>query len=449
MTMEHGAIRTRALVERMAAVAEPFTSIEAAELGSLRARIGQARVVLLGEASHGTSEFYEMRARVTRELILHEGFSAIALEADWPDAARIDHYVRDLEHAPPQWKTFARFPTWMWRNSEFRALVDWLRAHNATRPHDARVGVYGLDLYSMYSSIEAVLDYLERVDPDTARVARERYGCLEPWEANESAYGHAALTGRYRTCEPDVLAMLAALMDRRWEYMRQGEDGERFLDALQNARVVANAERYYRAMYYGSADSWNLRDRHMFDTLQAVLAARGAGARAVVWAHNSHIGDASATGMAARGEYNVGQLCRAVFGDRAYHIGFGTHTGTVAAASAWNGPMERKQVRPSHEASYERLCHDTGIPAFLLPLRTARPGDDQGVAALRMALMEPRLERMIGVIYRPETEMASHYVNAILPRQFDEYIWFDETGAVAPLDTITLEGVPDTYPFAL
>ena len=444
---ELSAAAPASLPERIAAVAEPFSSIDDADLGRLRARIGQAQVVLLGEASHGTAEFYRMRARITRELILHEGFTAVTLEADWPDAARIDHYVRDFEHAPPEWKTFSRFPTWMWRNSEFRELVDWLRAHNATLPPAQRVSVHGLDLYSMYSSIGAVLDYLDQVDPDTAQVARARYGCLDPWQANESAYGHAALTGRHRTCEPDVLAMLAELLDRRWEYMRR--DGERFIDALQNARVIANAERYYRAMYYGTADSWNLRDRHMFDTLQAVLAARGAGARAVVWAHNSHIGDASATGMAARGEYNIGQLCREELGDRSYHIGFGTHTGVVAAASAWGGPMERKRVRPSHEHSYERLCHDTGIPAFRLPLRAAPGQADQRLADLREALMEQRLERMIGVIYRPETEMASHYVNAALPQQFDEYIWFDETSAVSPLDTVTLQGVPDTYPFAL
>jgi protein-L-isoaspartate(D-aspartate) O-methyltransferase len=219
-------------------------------------------------------------------------------------------------------------------------------------------------------------------------------------------------------------------------------DSERAFDAERNAQLVARAEEYYRTMYYGSALSWNLRDQHMFDTLEAVLHHRGEHARAVLWAHNSHLGDAAWTEMAARGEYNVGQLLRSRYGEDSYLIGFGTDHGTVAAATEWDGPMEIKQVRPAHERSYERLCHETGVESFLLPLRGAE-------LPLRRELMTERLERAIGVIYRPETELLSHYFGAILPRQFDEWIWFDETRAIEPLAVEARQGMPQTYPFAV
>jgi protein-L-isoaspartate(D-aspartate) O-methyltransferase len=380
-----------------------------------------------------------MRERITRALIEQKGFDIVAVEADWPDAARIDHYVRDLRARPSEWRTFSRFPTWMWRNQEVREFVDWLRAHNTGRPDAERVGFYGLDLYSMYTSIHEVLRYLDDVDPGSARVARARYGCLTPWQSDPATYGHAALTGRYRDCEDEVAAMLSDLLDKRMSYTMN--DGERFMQAVQNARLVVNAERYYRIMYYGSPESWNLRDSHMFETLEMLLSFRGKRSRAVVWAHNSHLGDARATAMAARGEHNVGQLCRQKFGQGAYLIGMGTHAGTVAAASDWDGPMEIKSVRPSHERSYERLCHDSALTAFTLPMRPR--------TEVRERLSAPRLERAIGVIYRPETELASHYFEAVLPRQFDEYIWFDRTSAVTPLDSVLLHGVPDTYPFGL
>jgi protein-L-isoaspartate(D-aspartate) O-methyltransferase len=218
-------------------------------------------------------------------------------------------------------------------------------------------------------------------------------------------------------------------------------DGDRYFDAVQNARIVEQAERYYRLMYYGGPVSWNHRDTHMFDTLQRVLEERGPDSRAVVWAHNSHVGNAAATELGARGEINVGELCRRHFGDAAYAIGFGTDHGTVAAASDWNAPMEIKTVRPAHEESYERICHDSAVGRFFLALR--------GQGDVRRALMEPRLERAIGVIYRPETEMASHYFAAHLPRQFDEYTWFDETTSVRPLASAELSGMPETYPFGL
>jgi protein-L-isoaspartate(D-aspartate) O-methyltransferase len=429
----------RTLARLLADSCEPFDDIESAALGPLFERIGDARVVLLGEATHGTSEFYRMRARITRELVERKGFTIVAAEADWPDAARIDHYVRDLEHPAPDWIAFTRFPTWMWRNHEIRALVDWLRDHNQGLTAERRVGFYGLDLYSLHTSIDAVLTYLDDVDPQTAAVARHRYGCLTPWESDPATYGYATLTERYRSCEADVVRMLQELLGGRLRYL--GADGERYFDAVQNARLVTQAERYYRLMYYGGPKSWNLRDTHMFETLTRVLQARGGGSKAVVWAHNSHLGDAKATEMSARGEINIGQLCREEFGSAVYSVGFGTDRGTVAAASDWGAAMEIKQVRPSDPRSYEQLCHTTGIPNFLLGLRP------QG--ELRDGLMESRLERAIGVIYRPETELASHYFAAHLPRQFDEYIWFDESRAVRPLKSQEVTGLPDTYPFGL
>ena len=419
--------------------AEPFEDLEREPLDALMGRIGDARLVLIGEASHGTSEFYRMRARITKELIQRKNFKFVAVEADWPDAARIDHYVRDLDRPAAEWEAFARFPRWMWRNEEVHAFVEWLRDYNTgIDDPELRVGFHGIDLYSLYGSIGAVLDYLDDVDPDAARIARHRYGCLTPWEGDPATYGAAAMSRSYQGCEEQVAAMLRDLLERRLEYLRR--DGQRWFDAVQNARLVQNAEQYYRVMYHGSVASWNLRDQHMFDTLKALMDHWGEGARGVVWAHNSHLGNAAFTEMGARGEHNVGQLARQVYGQDAYLIGFGTHTGTVAAAHDWDGDMEVMRVRPSHEDSYERASHEAELPRFLLPLRPS---------GAREALMKPRLERAIGVIYRPTTELMSHYFQAVLPRQFDEWIWFDETRAVTPLSTEELEGVPETYPFGV
>jgi protein-L-isoaspartate(D-aspartate) O-methyltransferase len=429
------------IVDAIVASAEPFDSIASVKLDALLERIGDAKIVLLGEASHGTAEFYRMRERISQELIMRKGFRFIAIEGDWPDVARLDHYVRHFDYPPSEWTTFARFPAWMWRNAEMRSFVDWLHRHNEMLAPQERIAIYGLDLYSLYTSIELVLKYLSEVDPHSARIARQRYGCLTPWQVDPVTYGHAALSGAYRTCEKEVVGMLEDILHKRTRYAAR--DGERFLDAVQNARLVADAERYYRVMYYGSRASWNLRDTHMFETLKTLLDFHSAESKAIVWAHNSHIGDAAATEMSARGEYNVGHLCRTEFGDRAYCVGFGTHSGTVAAASEWDGPMEIKTVRPSIDQSYERLFHETGRPRFILPLNR------HSATQLRDKLMKPRLERAIGVIYRPETELASHYFQAVLPVQFDEYIWFDETRAVTPFKTLELEGLPDTYPFGL
>jgi erythromycin esterase-like protein len=419
--------------------AEALPDFEDADFGRLFDRFDSRRVVLLGEASHGTSEFYRARAAITRHLIAEHGFAIVAVEADWPDAAAIDRYVR---HRPPRAgdePPFQRFPTWMWRNTDVAAFIEWMRGHNeGAADRERRAGFYGLDMYNMNGSIAAVLEYLDKVDPEAAAVARERYGCLTPWRKEPSTYGRAAFGAGYGKCEKAVVEQCRDLLSKRLEYA--AGDADTFLDAAQNARLVTAAERYYRIMYYGGAESWNLRDTHMFETLEHLLDSRGPRSKAVVWAHNSHIGDARHTEMGwAQGELNIGQLCRQRFGDEAALIGFGTDTGTVAAATDWDGDMEVKRVRPSHGDSYERLCHEAGKRRFLLDLSRHEP--------LRSHLLEPRLERFIGVIYRPETELMSHYAEASLPGQFDAYVWFDETSAVTPLGPEhARRGVPDTYP---
>jgi protein-L-isoaspartate(D-aspartate) O-methyltransferase len=435
------AIETRALPTLLRECAEPIEAIESADLGALLDRIRGATVVLIGEASHGTSEFYRMRARITQALIREAGFTLVAIEADWPDASRVDRYVRHLPPRPEAEAAFTRFPTWMWRNQETAQFADWLYDHNRGLAPPDRASFHGLDLYSMYGSIQAVLRYLEHVDPEAAREGRYLYGCLDPWAGEPAAYGRLAVSGRYRSCEAPVLAMLQRLLARRMEV---GEaDGELRFEAERNAALVAAAERYYRTMYYGRAGSWNLRDTHMHETLQSLLAFRGAGTKAVVWAHNSHVGNAAFTEMGRRGELNIGRLCRDEYGDAAILIGFGTDHGTVAAASDWDAPMELQRVRPAMEGSYEALCHASGLPAFSLALRS--PKRDE----LRAELEPDLLERAIGVIYRPQTERASHYFEASLPHQFDEYIWLDETSAVTPLPTLQTPGLPETWPFGL
>lgn len=431
----------RALPDMIASAAEPLPDFDDPTFGELFDRFADRRVVLLGEASHGTSEFYKARAAITRRLVELHGFTIVAVEADWPDAAAIDRYVRHRQPRVGAITPFQRFPTWMWRNTDVATFIEWMRRHNEKLEPSTQAGFYGLDIYNLSGSIAAVLDYLDRVDPRAAKIARERYGCLTPWQNEPSTYGRAVLTAGYRKCEKAVLEQCRDLLAKQLEYAQS--DGADFLDASQNARLIAAAERYYRIMYYGGAESWNLRDTHMFDTLEHLLDAGGPNSRAIVWAHNSHIGDARHTEMGVvRDERNIGQLCRERFGDVAALIGMGTHSGTVAAASDWDGEMGVKQVRASHADSYERLCHDSLVPRFLLDL-----GRD---TTLRERLLERRLERFIGVIYRPETELRSHYADVSLPQQFDAFLWFDKTAAVTLLGPEHVRtGVPDTYPFGL
>ena len=422
--------------------AEPLPDPDDPDFGAAFDRYGTARVVLLGEASHGTSEFYRARAAITRRLIEAHGFNIVAVEADWPDAAVLDRRARGVAVRRRNQPAFSRFPTWMWRNREVDDFIAWLRGHNADLPMEQRVRFNGLDIYSMFTSIAEVLAYLDAHDPGIAERARRRYGCLAPWANEPAAYGRAALSRGHALCEEAVTRVLIDLLTKELSQARR--DGDSFFDAVQNARIVAGAERYYRVMYYGSAESWNLRDAHMFQTLKQVMDHVGPEARAVVWAHNSHIGDARVTDMgASRGELNIGQLCREEWGSEAALIGFGTHSGTVACASDWDGPMEVKAVRPSRPDSHEAICHAAEGPRFLLDLR---PGINE---ALRAVMSEPRLERYIGVIYRPETERWSHYSHAILSDQYDGYVWFDRTQAVVPLPVEPLHGGKDTFPTGL
>ncbi|APG86017.1 protein-L-isoaspartate O-methyltransferase [Sinorhizobium americanum CCGM7] len=433
--------RTRTLPKLIAEAAEPLPEFDDPAFGRLFDRFAERRLVLLGEASHGTSEFYRARAAITRRLIATHGFTIVAVEADWPDAAVVDRYVR---HRPPSARPqvpFQRFPTWMWRNREVMDFVEWLRSHNEEKDEASRAGFYGLDIYNMSGSIAAVLAYLDKVDPQAGAIARQRYGCLTPWQNEPSTYGRAALSKSFRECEEAVVRQCRELLDKQLKAGR--ESGDDLLDAAQNARLVASAEKYYRIMYYAGAESWNMRDTHMFETLRHVLNARGSGAKAVVWAHNSHIGDARHTDMGtARDELNIGQLCREHFPDEAALIGFDTHDGQVAAASDWGSDMEVKAIRPSLNGSYERHFHDSGVGRFLLDFSRDRE--------LRDRLLEPKLERFIGVIYRPETERLSHYAHASLPRQFDAFVWFDKTSPVIPLGPEHVgPGLPETFPFGL
>ena len=419
---------------------DPLPAVDSPDFGAFFDRFANHRVVLLGEASHGSKEFYKARAAITRRLIEKHGFNLVAVEADWPDADVVDRYVRHRPSARQPDPPFQRFPTWMWRNREMQTFTRWLREHNASLPERDRVSFHGLDIYNLNDSISAVLAYLEDIDPEAARLARARYECLTPWQDDPALYGRKVLSDRYKACEDQVVAQLRDLLGKRLEYSR--DDGERFFDAEQNARLIATGERYYRAMYHGGAESWNLRDGQMFETLQRLLEQRGPDAKIVVWAHNSHIGDALATDMGgARGQINLGQLCREAHGDQAALIGFGTDHGTVAAASRWNGPMQRMAVRPARDDSYESLAHRTGIERFLLDLRAGHH------ETLRHRLRPERLERFIGVIYKPETERQSHYAKASLSAQFDAYVWFDATEAVTPLTGDSGEPPADTYPF--
>lgn len=409
-------------------------------------RVGDASVVLLGEATHGSHEFYRARLDITRRLVQERGFSAVAVEADWPDAYRVHRYVQGLDgdhSAADALDGFGRFPLWMWRNNDVVELVDWLSDHNRRLPREARVGFYGLDLYSLFGSIRAVTDYLDRVDPRAADEARHRYACLDSAGDEAQGYGYGVHFGLHPSCEDQVVEQLMSLREGREQARRRDgllAEDEHFA-AEQNARVILDAERYYRAMFDRYENTWNLRDQHMLDTLDSLkrhLERSGRGGKIVVWEHNSHVGDARATEMSRRGEHNVGQLARRRYGDDAVLVGFTTHTGTVTCSSRWDGPIQRKRVRPSAEGSWERLFHEVGAERFYLD-----------TAAVPLDVPAALLERAIGVIYLPHSERASHYFQARLADQFDAVFHFDHTRALEPLDrTAEWERgeAPQTYP---
>jgi len=423
---------------------------ETTDYDELFESIGDARFVLIGEASHGTHQFYRERAEITKRLIAEKGFSAVAVEADFPDAYRVNRYVRGTSNdgdAVAALGGFKRFPAWMWRNADVLDFVGWLRSYNDDVSNSSdMVGFYGLDLYSLYGSIEAVLSYLDKVDPDAATRARDRYSCFEHFGENTQAYGYATAFGISESCERDVVEQLSELNRRASELAhRDGRVAEDdYFIAEQNARLVKNAEEYYRVMYRSDVSSWNLRDRHMVETLVMLEKHLGADSKIVLWEHNSHLGDARATEMSRRGEWNVGQLVRELYADASYLVGFTTYDGTVTAATNWGDAAERKRVRSALSGSVEDLFHRVGQDRFYLTFA----GNEQ----LQEALRRPMLERAIGVIYRPETERQSHYFETRLSDQFNAVIHIDETRAVEPLErTAEWErGEPaETFPFGV
>lgn len=415
------------------------------------ALVGDARFVLLGEASHGTHEFYKHRAEISKKLIAEKGFSAVAVEADFPDAYRANRYIHGLgkdANANEALSDFKRFPLWMWRNADVLDFVGWLRNFNAGKAQPKQAGFYGIDLYSLHASMAAVLKYLDKIDPPAARRARFRYSCFDHHGEDANSYGYAASFNLSNSCEDEAVNQLIELQKRAAEYASR--DGfvarDEYFFAEQNARLVKNAEEYYREMFRGRVSSWNLRDRHMTETLVALsvhLETQGLPPKIIVWAHNSHLGDAAATDMSRRGEWNVGQLIRGKFARQTVNIGFTTYSGTVTATSNWDEEAQLKKVREGMRGSFENLFHKTEIPNFFLNLRDKEIGQ---------ILDEPLLERAIGVIYRPETERLSHYFYAELPRQFDGVVHFDRTRAVEPLDKVpswTHKDAPETFPLGI
>lgn len=420
-----------------------FEEIEYAPIDDLLYRIGDSRIILLGEATHGSSEFYKMRAKITRELIEKKHFNLIAIEADWPDVATVNRYAcHQPKYAPwglSENKPFLRFPRWMWRNQEFHDFTEWLRHHNHSRYPKERVEIFGLDIYNLEETFDIIENSLAHISPELKKIAAQYYEGLKRWANNPIQYGLALRLKSIPSCEKDVQKMLDILEEKKTQSLF--DNSRLYFEVLQNARSVVSAERYYHAIYEPDPIPWNIRDKHMFETLKELLKFKGENAKVVVWAHNSHIGNAAATSLGHNGQWNLGQLCKEEMETSAYLVGFGTDHGIVAAASDWGGPMELKRIKPSHLNSYEKIFHESGLPSFHLPLNRK---------SIRKELYSPKLERAIGVIYSPETEFTSHYFEAILPEQFDEYIWFDKTSPITPLDSLPAkEGTSETYPFGL
>jgi erythromycin esterase-like protein len=424
-----GSLGTRdSVVTALRAEVQPLTGQEK-DYNSLMTQIGDARVVMLGEATHGTHEFYHERMRITQRLIRDKGFSAVVIEGDWPDAYRVNQYVRGLgrdSSAEQALSSFTRFPRWMWGNTVVRDLVQWMRQHNTALPPTAsRVGFYGMDVYSLPSSSDAVVQQLQGLDAVAAGRARERYRGLVQFRNNPEQLGLSALTDPN---QPQARLAREQFEDLQRSYDAAQNRKDEWFSALQNARVVQNAQEYYRVSYSGSESSWNVRDRHMADTLDALLthlSTPGKPAKIVVWAHNSHVGDARQTTMGESGEWTVGQLMRQRRPKETFLLGFTTYSGTVMAAREWDEPGQVRQVRPALPGSFAALFHETGVKKFLLPL--------QGESELVLSMGEPRLERAIGVVYLPETERQSHYFQARMSKQFDAVIHIDNSSAIKPL----------------
>lgn len=439
-------MHTKNEIDVMRAAAIPLHGLEI-DYDALLEAIGDAQVVMLGEATHGTHEFYDIRAHISKKLITDKHFNAIAIEGDWPDAYQVNHYIHDQKYsqASDALAAFDRFPTWMWRNVPMVHMCEWLRTHNQKQQPLDKVSFYGLDLYSLYRSIDEVITYLDKIDPEAAAQARYNYSCFDHFRHDPQAYGYAVYTKAIKSCADEVVDQLKMMLDRDWELLAQGAlSADQSFYIEQNARVVQNAEEYYRQLFVNETSNWNLRDSHMFQTLNALIKHHELKGikkpKIIVWAHNSHLGNAAATQMGEQGEYNIGQLAKEQFGKDAFSLGFTTYEGTVSAASDWHAPVERKFVQKALPESYEELFHNLKIPNFLLFLK------NKNIVPQRL------LERAIGVVYRPETERLSHYFYADLAKQFDAIIHCDKTNAIEPLEKSIrwLEGeAPETYPSGL
>jgi erythromycin esterase-like protein len=448
--------QSEALVARTAALARPLE--QSSDLDPLIERIGDARFVLLGEASHGTSEYYTWRARLSERLIKEKGFSFVAVEGDWPDCYRVNRYVKGApdsgESARTVLQAFERWPAWMWANREVVRFAEWLRRYNdgaeagAPVPEERQAGFYGLDVYSLWESMQAVIDFLEEVDPQAVEGARRAYSCFDPYGQDEQEYARATLYIP-KGCEGAAVTMLSELRRKAPEYEEQGRDA--FFNAEQNALVARNAERYYRTMVRGGSYSWNIRDTHMVDTLDRLMELHGPASKAIVWEHNTHIGDARAADMAREGMVNVGQLVRERHGDEGVVlVGFGSYRGSVIAGDAWGAPMERKRVPEALEDSYEALMHRAGIASGVPNQLLLLPDRDAGSAEAGL-WSAPRGHRAIGVVYNPAFERYGNYVPTVLPRRYDAFVFLDVTTALHPLhlESPVEDEVPETYPFGV
>jgi len=435
--------------DTIAQIARPIRGEQ--DLEQLLDLVGAARIVMIGEASHGSHEFYDLRASLTRKLIANHGFGAVVIEGDWPDALRVDRYVRrqgDDDGAHDALAAFERFPSWMWRNTDVAAFIDWLRGWNGPRAPEQRAGFYGLDLYSLHASIRAVLSFLDEADSAAAGIARERYACFDHAGGDPLHYGAQAKFGLADRCEDEVVAQLVEMQRRHAARSGRMPSGDGWFHAMQSAQVIKDAEAYYRAMFGGRSSSWNLRDTHMSDTLDLLaehLGAKGRPAKLIVWAHNSHVGDARATAMGAGGELTLGQVMRQRHPREVMLIGMTTHTGAVRCAHEWDGQSMPDLVQPSLAGSWEAAFHEVGLPRFYVT-----------AAALARASGGPaeRLHRAIGLVYRPDTERSSHYYQARLAEQYDLVIHVDTTHAVKLFDVTTpfeplVDGLPETFPTGL
>jgi Erythromycin esterase homolog len=417
-----------------------YTLNNSKDFDALLNDIGDRPVVMLGEASHGTHEYYTWRTAISKRLIQEKGFSFIAVEGDWPDCYKINRYVKGYKDAGNNINevlhNFDRWPTWMWANWEVAALAEWLREYNQPLPANKKIGFYGLDVYSLWDSMYAMVDYLEKEDPKAAQSVKKAIQCFEPFQENEQAYARFSLTEH--SCRDKVLDLLKEI---RMKAQFLDGDREAGFNTEQNAFIAVNAEKYYRSMMSFDNQSWNVRDTHMMDTLDRLLSFHGESAKGIVWEHNTHIGDARATDMSRAGMVNIGQLAREKYGEKkVYLAGFGTYQGSVIAGEEWGALMKEMKVPPARQGSVEEYLHNKNIGnGYLL------------FSEEKNEKFQKRLpHRAIGVVYDPANEKYGNYVSSMMPERYNAFIFIDETKALHPMH-IKPEGnkIPETYPFGL